>query len=135
MLRQSIQTLVALCLASGVAVAAESGNPVRLLFAHSPGCSHCAYQRPIIDEFTQSHPDVKVTRTVYQSLNPDQKSLIEGTRGHPVMVFYRNDCKRQVVGETSLASLEGEYKTFKQQCLQDKVTQRSSQGGSYVVCR
>ncbi len=116
---------------------AASASTVSLLFAHSPGCSHCAYQRPIISEFEQSHRNLKVTRVIYDKLNSEQRRLIEGTSGHPVMVFYSGKCKRQVVGETALGDLEKEYEAFKsglQDCLQAG-TERKTTTGSGVVCR
>ena len=59
--------------------AAESS--VRLLFVHSSGCPHCAYQRPIISEFEQRHRDLTVTWVSYGKLNDEQRRLIEGTSG------------------------------------------------------
>lgn len=114
-----------------------SASAVQLLFAHSHGCSHCAYQRPIISEFERRHRDLKVTRVIYDKLNSEQRRLIEGTSGHPVMVFYSGKCKKQVVGETALGDLEKEYEAFKsdlQGCLQAG-TERKTTTGSGVVCR
>lgn len=110
-------TLVMLFLAAWNGEAAmATGRSVKLLFAHSTGCSHCAYQRPIVRRFETRHPEVDVKWVVYHDLDRDQRKLIEGTRGrHPVMVFYSGDHVRQVVGETSLDALEGEYKAFREQ--------------------
>ncbi len=88
---------------------------VQLLFAHVPGCPHCAYQRPVIREFEERHPEVEVTWVIYYELNSEQRKLIEGTSGHPVMVFYSGDDTRQLVGETSIAALEEEGEAFRGQ--------------------
>jgi len=98
---------------------------VRLLFAYSPGCSHCEYQGPIIHEFETKHPEVAVTWVEVYELNEEQKGLVEGTSGHPVMVFHAEDRKRQIVGETPLAGLEGEYQAFQSQ-VSPKITTGSS---------
>lgn len=91
-----------------------SGN-VKLLFAYSPGCEHCDYQKPIIDTFTTKHPEVAVTQTIIYDLDAAQKDLIQGTSGHPIMVFYAEARRRQIVGETALDTLEVEYQNFKAQ--------------------
>lgn len=88
---------------------------VNLLFAYSPSCPHCAYQMPVISEFEKRYPDIKVTWVKYYELNDEQKSIIKGTSGHPVMVFYSGNHIRQVVGETSIEALEEEYIAFKKQ--------------------
>ncbi|MBI2876267.1 MAG: thioredoxin family protein [Candidatus Tectomicrobia bacterium] len=88
---------------------------VELLFAYSSGCSHCAYQKPIVRKFQERHPEVGVRWVNYSDLNRGDRKLIEGTSGHPVMVFHNGGHVRQMVGETSLSSLEEEYLAFKKQ--------------------
>jgi hypothetical protein len=134
---KSLFAVIAALLISGSAVAADAAGGARMLFAHSPGCSHCAYQRPVVNKFSTAHKELKVTRAVYSKLTASQERLIEGTSGHPVMVFYTKggDCKRQVVGETPLADLEKEYDTFKQQCLKAAATGSTTRGGSNIICR
>ena len=110
-----------------------------LLFAYSPSCSHCAYQRPIIAKFSDKHKGLITTTAEYSRLNQAQKSLISGTSGHPVMVFHQGDCLRQVVGETSLSDLEKEYADFKNQCASENMVttggyDKKVTTGSYVVC-
>ena len=92
-----------------------ASESVKLLFAYSPGCPHCTYQRPIIGEFEKKHPEIGVTWVIYNDLNDEQRRLIKNTIGHPVMVFYSGSNLRQVVGETSLESLENELEIFKNQ--------------------
>lgn len=117
----------------GSRVEAGQEPSVNLLFAHSSGCSHCAYQRPIIREFESRHPEVNVSWVGYHDLDSDQRKLIEGTSGHPVMVFHDGCVIRRIAGETSVEALEGEYKTFKDQVATTQC-QRSTTG-SGIVCR
>jgi len=105
---------------------------VKLLFAYSSTCPHCVYQKPIIREFEVKYPDVEVTSVGYSYLNSEQLRLIEGTSGHPVMVFHSGDHIRQIVGETSLYDLEKEYETFKGKL--GETTSSKSTGGSKRVC-
>jgi len=88
---------------------------VRLLFAYSLGCPHSAYERPIISEFEKRHAEVDVMWVTFSDLNSEQRKLIEGTTGRPVMVFFSGDHVRQVVGETSLKALEAHYEAFGEQ--------------------
>ncbi|MGH6819344.1 MAG: hypothetical protein ACREDU_00595, partial [Methylocella sp.] len=104
----------------------------RMLFAYSPGCPHCEYERPIVSRFVKKHPELETTTTRYQDLSQAQESLVEGTSGHPVMVFHRGDCTHQVVGETSLSELESEYTAFKEQCAGGSTERVST--GSGIVC-
>jgi hypothetical protein len=107
---------------------------VKLLFAHSPGCGHCAYQRPIVTQFEAWHPEVAVKWVRYADLNRDEQQLINGTTGHPVMVFHRDCHLRQVVGETSLDELEAEYAAFKDQ-LKEARPCHTTTTGSGIKCR
>lgn len=115
-----------------------TGNGVKLLFAHAAWCPHCAYERPIIQEFVTKHPEVAVSRVSYSDLNREQRTLIEGTSGHPVMVFHKGCHILQVVGETSPAELEQQYQTFVKQvaggeCASPSAATRTSTG-SGIVC-
>jgi ABC-type glycerol-3-phosphate transport system substrate-binding protein len=112
-------------------VRAEASE-AKLLFTYSPGCPHCGYQRPIIKEFEDRHPEVEVTWVRYYELNGEQEKLIEGTSGHPMMVFHSGGHTRQVVGRTSLSKLEEEYETFKGQLR--KAGRSRTTTGSYIVC-
>ncbi len=113
-------------------IATRASN-VNLLFAYSPSCPHCAYQKPIISEFERKHSEIKVTWVEYYALNDEQRRLVEGTSGHPVMVFYNGDYIRQVVGETSRDALEDEYEAFKRQL--EKTESSIITTGSYKRCR
>lgn len=129
--------LVGLAVVPASTASSASERTVRLLFVHSPGCPHCAYQRPIVREFEQSHPEVGVTWVRYGELNREQRRLIEGTSGHPVMVFHNGKCIRQVVGETARGDLEKEYDTFKKDlknCLQAG-NEKKTTTGSQIICR
>jgi len=108
-------------------------SSVKLVFAYSPGCPHCAYQKPIITEFEQRHPEVDVIWVRYADLNSEQRRLVEGTSGHPVMVFHSGDHIRQVVGETSIDVLEEEYEVFQGQV--GKTEKSKTKTGSYIICR
>lgn len=115
-----------------------TGNGVKLLFAYAAWCPHCAYQRPIIQEFVTKHPEVAVSRVSYSDLDPEQRTLIEGTSGHPVMVFHKGCHILQVVGETSTAEFEQQYQTFvkqvaEEECASPSAATRTSTG-SGVVC-
>ncbi|MGH8557339.1 MAG: hypothetical protein ACRESZ_07725 [Methylococcales bacterium] len=121
-----------LCIGFNTQSSAKEKAQNRMLFAYSPGCPHCEYQRPIINRFVKNHPGLKTTTTRYHNLIPAQESLIEGTSGHPVMVFHRGDCARQVVGESSFSELESEYAAFQQQCAQGEAQKVST--GSGIVC-
>lgn len=138
MKRQIVRCLVGLLLTipligPGVKEASAEAAGVRLLFAYSGTCSHCSYQRPIMKEFEGRHPEVEVTWTNYYDLDSDQKQLIKGTSGHPVMVFHDGCDTRQVVGETSLATLEREYVSFKESAAKKDCQRRTT--GSGIVCR
>jgi thiol-disulfide isomerase/thioredoxin len=98
------------------APAAETG--VQLLFAYSSTCAACMYEKPIITEFAQKHPEVKVTLVEYSLLNPRQKQLIAGTNGNPTMVFYRGDTIRQISGQLAGAMFEREFTVFQAQLSQ-----------------
>ncbi len=132
MVKRIITILALVSLVVGASVMEAKASDVKLLFAYSPGCPHCSYQKPIIREFEKKHPEVDVTWVRYYNLNYRQKELIEGTSGHPVMVFYSGGNVRQVVGETSIYTLEEEYGTFKRQ-LRKTVSSRTTTG-SYSVC-
>ena len=126
-----IITIMILTMMGSLPIRAEEN--AKLFFAYSPGCPHCEYQKPIINRFTQKHPGVRLTRAQYASLNAHQRKLIEGTSGHPVMVFYKGNCIRQVVGETSLKELEEEYAAFKEECSGPEKS-KTVTTGSGVVC-
>ncbi len=106
---------------------------VRLLLAYSPGCPHCAYQRPIIADLAIAHPEVIVTRVEYSELNAAQRRLIAGTSGHPIMVFYSDSSNdiRQIVGETPLNEMETEYQSFQRQMA--KPGSSTTTTGSFVI--
>jgi len=74
----------------------------------------------------------------YNDLNREQRKLIEGTSGHPVMVFHKGCHILQVVGETSLAELEQHYQTFVNQVAERKCSSSSAETrtstGSGIVC-
>lgn len=114
----------------------------KLLFVYSPGCTHCAYQQPIIKEFASKHPEIEVTWVKYDDMGPEEKELIKGTSGHPVMVFYGGTVVHRVVGETRLVQLEKEYSAFKVQvrkAAQAKKATPTTPGetttsGSGIVC-
>jgi thiol-disulfide isomerase/thioredoxin len=84
-----------------------------LLFVYSPGCPHCTAQQPIIDEFAQLYPDLPITRVEYSQLDTGQQQLIDGTRGHPVIVFHQGEDIRQLVGATAINMMEREFALFK----------------------
>jgi ABC-type glycerol-3-phosphate transport system substrate-binding protein len=115
-----------------------TGNGVKLLFAHAARCPHCAYQRPIIQEFMTKHPEVAVSWVWYSDLNREQRKLIEGTSGHPVMVFHKGRHVRQVAGETSPAELEQHYQAFLDQMAETRGSSPSTgtrtSTGSGIVC-
>ncbi len=106
---------------------------VSLLFSYSPSCPHCTYQRPIISEFERTHPEINVIQVKYNDLNYEQRSLIAGTSGHPVMVFYSGNHVRQVVRETPIGALEEEYDAFKKQLGRTKSSKITT--GSYKRCK
>ncbi|MBX7233857.1 MAG: SH3 domain-containing protein [Caldilineales bacterium] len=108
-------------------------STVRLLFAYSPGCPHCSYQRPIIADFQAAHPEVKVTRVEYSALSATQRRLIAGTSGHPVMVFYSDsgDDIRQIVSETPLGQMDTEYRRFLTEVARPSSSKTTT--GSYVT--
>ncbi|GEM_PF-3066869 len=127
--------VVALGLAGWNAQAATSTDrSVKLLFAHSSGCGHCAYQRPIVRQFEVQHPEVTVKWVRYADLNREEQQLLDGTTGHPVMVFHGDCHLRQVVGETSLDELEAEYAVFKKQ-LKEAGPCQTTTTGSDITCR
>jgi thiol-disulfide isomerase/thioredoxin len=88
---------------------------VQLLFAYSSTCLACMYEKPIITEFAQKHPEVNVTLVEYSLLNQQQKQLIAGTNGNPTMVFYRGDTMRQISGQLAGAMFEREFTVFQAQ--------------------
>ena len=79
---------------------------VQLLFAYSSTCLACMYEKQIITEFAQKHPEVKVTLVEYGLLNQRQKQLIEGTNGNPTMVFYRATPSGKLVGSSPMRCLK-----------------------------
>jgi hypothetical protein len=109
--------VTAACLLSFSTLALAERESGELLFAHAPGCPHCAYQMPIVSKFAQDNPALPVRQVVYRELGSADRERIRGTSGHPVMVFYAGSCIRQVLGRTALAELEEEYRLFQQQCL------------------
>ncbi len=121
------------CISSTQENTATIVDNVNLLFAYSPSCPHCTYQRPVISEFEKKHSEINVTWVKYNDLNDEQRKLIKGTSGHPVMVFYSGSHIRQVVGETSLEALEEEYEAFKRQLVKTESSKITT--GSYIRCK
>lgn len=113
-------------------VSRVEGLGKNLLFAYSPDCPRCSYQRPIIDEFARNHPEISVQRAEYSRLNAEQRQLIRGTSGHPVMVFSSGNDVTRVRGETELTVLEKEYEQFKRKLGSPEGS--FDTGGSGIVC-
>ena len=90
-----------------------AGERVHLLFYHEPNsCPHCAYEKGQIRQFQQSHPEVDVVwRTVNEPLSNQERALLSGTSGHPIMAFWAGDSGSSAapasvdIGETSAAEL------------------------------
>ncbi len=106
-------------------------SDVKLLFVYSPGCSQSANQTPIIVEFGEKNPDVEVIQVSHSDLNNEQEGLISGIIGYPIMVFHDENHVRRIVGETSMATLEEEYRAFKEQPRDPSITTITS--GSYSI--
>ena len=83
----------------------ESEQQVKLFFYHFSWCPHCVYEVDKVNQFLKQHPEVK---EVYQNNN----NLLEGTSGHPVIVFFKGNCIKQIVGETDRNELENQYNEF-----------------------
>jgi ABC-type glycerol-3-phosphate transport system substrate-binding protein len=110
-----VMALLAGCSIPGApSLAAPKAEP-ELLFVHALGCPHCAAQRPIIEKFSELYPEVKVTWVEYSKITPEQQRLIEGTQGHPVMVFHQGGDVRQILGETAINMMEREFAIFKRE--------------------
>lgn len=136
MIKRVGAVLVFILLSMSLPLTKAEASEVKLLFAYKHGCPHCEYQKPIINDFMDAHPEIAVKMVEYYKLNSGQKSLIRGTEGHPVLVFYSGKCKRQVVGRTSSRELEQELKAFKEsmgKCL-STATGSTVTTGSRVVC-
>ncbi len=134
MMRYVVITLILVVLMTGGSSVIVEASDIKLLFSYSLECPHCSYQKSIIGEFKKNHPEVDVKCVGYCNLNSEQRELIKGTSGHPVMVYYSRYHIRQVVGETSLSALDKEYDAFKKQMAGREEGISMVASGSRSVC-
>jgi len=109
----------------------ESVDGLKLLFVWGTGCTHSAYEKPIITEFQTAHPEVQVTWVNSSELSSEQQQLVAGTSGTPVMVFYSGAYIRQYMGEADLQTLETELVNLQAQITASDQTTTTT--GSYWI--
>ncbi|MCP3677771.1 MAG: peptidoglycan-binding protein [Deltaproteobacteria bacterium] len=88
------------------------GSVIELLFYYSPDCTHGSWQSPTITAFQKKHPEVIVTWRKGKELKRDERRLIEGTEGNPVMAFHEGESIMSIVGTAMIEGLEAYLKEF-----------------------
>ncbi|MFQ5585665.1 MAG: peptidoglycan-binding protein [Thermodesulfobacteriota bacterium] len=113
------------------------GAVIELLFYYSPDCTHGAWQIPTITAFQKKHPEVIVTWRTIKELKRDERQLLEGTEGHPVMAFHEGENVMRIVGTAMIEGLEAYLKEFQEGVEEARATGAplSSTRGSGIVCK
>lgn len=62
-----------------------------LFFVHMPGCDHCELDRPVVDKFEKTHPEIKVVRAdlTQHDMDPIFKRFTKGEPVTPTYVLHR----------------------------------------------